>query len=82
MSEGLAQIGIVLAATVVGLPLFFFALLAALDRFERSLSGAPRPAQPAVDTAAVNTAAVETGPDAEVLPLPLPAPAATSAAAV
>jgi len=42
MGAGLAQIGIVLVLTVIGLPLFFFGLMAALDRFERSLSAQPR----------------------------------------
>jgi hypothetical protein len=35
---GVAQVGLILVLTVVGLPCAFFTLLALLDRFERSLS--------------------------------------------
>jgi hypothetical protein len=42
MGSGLAQVGVLLALTVVGLPLFFFGLMAALDRFEQSLERVPR----------------------------------------
>lgn len=42
MGSGLAQVGVLLALTVIGLPLFFFGLMAALDRFEQSLERAPR----------------------------------------
>jgi hypothetical protein len=46
MGAGFAQVGLLLLLTVVGLPLFFFGLMAALDRFERSLSLQPRVAAP------------------------------------
>ena len=39
MGAGVAQIVAILVAAVIGLPLFFFALMSALDRFERSISG-------------------------------------------
>lgn len=84
MGVGLAQLGILVLLTVVGLPLFFFGLLAALDRFERSLSDQPRhvaslPAalaaapQPA-QTVAASTAATE----AAVMTLSAASPAAAS----
>jgi hypothetical protein len=38
----LAQVGILLVATVIGLPCFFFTLLALLDHFEQGLTDAPR----------------------------------------
>jgi hypothetical protein len=38
MGAGLGGVGVLLILTIVGLPLFFFALLAALDRFEQSLA--------------------------------------------
>ena len=51
MGSGLAQVGVVLALTVIGLPLFFFGLMSALDRFEQALERAPRKvAQPAEAT--------------------------------
>ena len=50
---GVAQVGLILVLTVVGLPCAFFTLLALLDRFERSLS--PNQAPPeSVVTAAVS----------------------------
>jgi hypothetical protein len=56
---GLAQVGLLLAAIVIGLPCFFFTLLALLDHFEQRLTaGAPtaagagvRPAQVVVQVA-------------------------------
>jgi hypothetical protein len=39
MGAGLAQIVAILVAAVFGLPLFFFGLMSALDRFEQSISG-------------------------------------------
>ena len=59
MSGGLAQVGLLLVAIVVGLPCFFFTLLALLDHFEQRLtSGTPtaagagvRPAQSVVQVA-------------------------------
>lgn len=42
MGGGLLQVGILLVATVVGLPCFFFTLLALLDHFEQGLTNAPR----------------------------------------
>lgn len=41
MGAGYAQVGLLLLLTVVGLPLFFFGLMAALDRFERAISTRP-----------------------------------------
>ncbi len=37
MGAGVAQIVALLVSTVIGLPLFFFALMSALDRFEQAL---------------------------------------------
>ncbi|HEY0870202.1 MAG TPA: hypothetical protein VGD55_07370 [Acidothermaceae bacterium] len=42
MGGGLVQVGILLVATVIGLPCFFFTLLALLDHFEQGLTNAPR----------------------------------------
>ena len=42
---GVAQVGLILLLTVVGLPCAFFTLLALLDRFERSLSPTRVPEQ-------------------------------------
>jgi multisubunit Na+/H+ antiporter MnhB subunit len=62
---GVAQVGLILMLTVVGLPCAFFTLLALLDRFERSLSPHQVPehavaATLPVDTVAVDTVAVDT----------------------
>jgi len=83
MGAGLAMVAIVFGATVFGLPLFFFGLMAALDRFERSLSApqstAPA-AAPAEALAPVATTAAPAPPaqlDTQVL---LPAAAPTAAA--
>jgi len=61
MGAGFAQVGLLLLLTVVGLPLFFFGLMAALDRFERSLSRQPRVAatpsalgSPVIDSAVID----------------------------
>lgn len=74
MGAGLAQVGILLLLTVVGLPLFFFGLMAALDRFERSLSEQPRtalpPAAPPVEASAPAMQPV-LQMDAEVVTLPV-----------
>jgi hypothetical protein len=75
MGAGFAQIGMLILLTIIGLPLFFFALMAALDRFERTLSASPRTvaahAAAPVDSAglATPTVAVEM-PDAAILTLP------------
>jgi hypothetical protein len=53
MGAGLAQIGVLIVLTVIGLPLFFFGLMAALDRFERSLSDTPRD-EPSVTRLSLN----------------------------
>jgi hypothetical protein len=65
MGAGLAEVGVLLVLTIVGLPLFLFALLAALDRFEQSLSAEASAANPA--------AAAVTAPE----PLTVIVPAAT-----
>lgn len=93
MGAGFAQVGLLLLLTVVGLPLFFFGLMSALDRFERALS--PRPegaAAPSVTpepaaAAAPAAAAVEVdpAPAGTVVALPIAAPtiaAGKSAAAI
>jgi hypothetical protein len=96
MGAGFAQVGLLLLLTVIGLPLFFFALMAALDKFERSFSPQPRVAAtptgangPA-DITAASTAPLAVTPEAAVVALPtLPvatsgnaAPASKPAAAV
>jgi hypothetical protein len=87
MGAGLAMVAIVFGATVFGLPLFFFGLMAALDRFERSLSApqsaapaAAAPAEAPVPAAVAATPVPSTSPaqlDTQVL---LPAAAPTAAA--
>lgn len=42
MGGGFAQVGILLVAIVIGLPCFFFTLLALLDHFEQGLTDAPQ----------------------------------------
>lgn len=42
MGAGFAQVGTVVLLTVIGLPLLFFGLLAALDKSERNLAERPR----------------------------------------
>jgi hypothetical protein len=96
MGAGFAQVGVLLLLTVVGLPLFFFGLMAALDKFERSFSPQPRmaatpPSEPTgaeVAPAPVSTpagspaAAPALAPEATVVALPsLPVAAASSAPA-
>ena len=44
MGGGLVQVGILLVAIVIGLPCFFFTLLALLDHFEQGLTNAPQAA--------------------------------------
>lgn len=61
MGSGLAQVGALLALTVIGLPLFFFGLMAALDRFEQRLEREPRKVT-ATTTATANTAATDAAP--------------------
>ena len=88
MGAGLAQVGILLLLTVIGLPLFFFGLMAALDHFERTLSSAPRTVPPAPGgvgasagigaVAAVQPPAIKA--DADVLTLPTAPIAAPTAA--
>jgi hypothetical protein len=78
---GVAQVGLILMLTVVGLPCAFFTLLALLDRFERSLSPHQVPehavaATLPVDTVAVDTVAVAVEPvaieaTADVVSLPM-----------
>jgi len=93
MGAGLAQIGVLMVLTVIGLPLFFFGLMAALDRFEKSLSESPRTVTPVSRVAAgavaspVSVETVVDQPDAEVVTLPTapvsaPATASNSAAAI
>jgi hypothetical protein len=70
MGASLAQISIIVVLSVIGLPLFFFGLMTALDRFERSLSAQPRVVTPRSDAAPVAVQAVPpvvastTSPDA------------------
>lgn len=76
MGAGYAQVGLLLLLTVVGLPLFFFALMAALDRFERAIS-----ARPGVAAHSTPEPLAEPEPQAigSVVSLPVtPAPLATS----
>jgi len=81
MGAGYAQVGLLLLLTVVGLPLFFFGLMAALDRFERAIS--PRQAVPGASTSPATSpepvaeAAPETA--ATVVSLPVASPALASA---
>lgn len=94
MGAGYAQVGLLLLLTVVGLPLFFFGLMAALDRFERAISPRPGAAPgvaPAVVTPEPTPAPVapfdaEPAPVGTVVSLPItPAPVAAagkSAAAI
>jgi hypothetical protein len=63
---GVAQVGLILMLTVVGLPCAFFTLLALLDRFERSLSPSRVPEH------AVSTAAAVSGPVSPSVSAPLP----------
>jgi len=82
MGAGLAQIGVLMVLTVIGLPLFFFGLMAALDHFEKSLSASPRTVDPASPVSAKPLVAIDE-PDAEVLTLPttsMVAPAAATSA--
>jgi hypothetical protein len=84
MGAGFAQIGLLLLLTVVGLPLFFFGLMAALDKFEHSLTPQPRVTvtPPAADS---STAGSAPAPQAAVVALPTAAATPTaskSAAAV
>jgi hypothetical protein len=69
MGAGLAQIGMLILLAVVGLPLFFFMLMAALDRLERTLSESPRTVMPISSARAEPAVAVDM-PDAEILTLP------------
>jgi len=86
MGAGFVQVGILLLLTVVGLPLFFFGLMAALDRFERSLSDQPRTAAlpPSAPPAPAPAPAVQPvlQIDAEVVTLPVTSQASKPAAAV
>lgn len=77
MGAGYAQVGLLLLLTVVGLPLFFFGLMAALDRFERAIS--PRPAVPA--TANSPEPAAEAAPDIAATVVSLPVASASIAGA-
>ncbi|MGH8891452.1 MAG: hypothetical protein ACRDV3_17025 [Acidothermaceae bacterium] len=81
MGAGLAQIGILVVLTVIGLPLFFFGLMAALDRFEKSLSAAPRTVMPVSPVAVEPVSVVEPGAAVLTLPTgPVVAPAAAATA--
>lgn len=71
MGAGFAQIGMLILLTIVGLPLFFFALMAALDRFEGTLSASPRTVSEPVKVADI-------GSDANVVTLPSAGRAVTS----
>jgi len=76
---GVAQVGLILMLTVVGLPCAFFTLLALLDRFERSLSPARVP-EHAVTTAPVSVpVSDETTADVVSLPIHLTHPVAERA---
>jgi hypothetical protein len=86
MGAGFAQVGMLLLLTVVGLPLFFFGLMAALDLFERSLSTRPRAAVPRGVASAAPAGTPADVSDATVValpiaPAPLPAVDTTAAAA-
>ncbi len=65
MGGGLAQVGILLVATVIGLPCFFFTLLALLDHFEQGLTNAPRAVVRPVQVVQLSAAA-ETETDTEL----------------
>jgi len=69
MGAGLAQIGMLILLIVIGLPLFFFMLMAALDRFERTLSESPRTVMPVRSASTAPPVAVDT-PDADIVTLP------------
>jgi len=84
MGAGFAQVGMLLLLTVIGLPLFFFGLMAALDLFERSLSTRPRAvAPPGASSAAPGDLQADVSA-ATVVPLPIassPLPAVDTATA-
>jgi hypothetical protein len=86
MGAGFAQIGLLLLLTVVGLPLFFFGLMAALDKFEHSLTPQPRVAvtPPAPESSATASSAADSSaggaPASQAAVVALPTAAATPAA--
>lgn len=86
MGAGFAQVGIVLALTVIALPLCFFGLMAALDKFEQTLSASPRVVQPpavAQTPAAQSITAQAVAAQASLAQaVDVPAKAAASAASV
>lgn len=81
MGAGFAQIGLLLLLTVVGLPLFFFGLMAALDKFEHSLTPQPRVAvtPPAPESSAAASSAGG-APASQAAVVALPTATATPAA--
>jgi len=93
VGSGLVQVVLLLVATVVGLPCFFFTLLALLDHFEQRLTAgtparvAARPAQVVQVVQAEELAPIESDLESEpigaaVVELPTPfAPSSAPAAA-
>ena len=91
VGSGLVQVALLLVATVVGLPCFFFTLLALLDHFEQRLTSetparvVPRPAPVVQIVPAEEVAPVESDAEliwAAVLELPTPfTPSSAPAAA-
>jgi hypothetical protein len=84
---GLPQVGILLVAIVIGLPCFFFTLLALLDHFERGLTNAPlaatgvRPVQAVQMSAATGSETDAEFIGAAVVELPTPFNASSAPAA-
>jgi hypothetical protein len=85
---GLPQVGILLVAIVIGLPCFFFTLLALLDHFERGLTSAPLADATAVRPVKAVQMSAATGSEtdaefigASVVELPTPFNASSSPAA-
>jgi len=88
MGTGMAQVAVLLVLTVFALPLAFFALMSALDRFERRLDPSteaaafPAAASPPAASPTTQTAAAETeNAAADVVPLPVTTPATAPTAA-
>ena len=72
---GVAQVGLILMLTVVGLPCAFFTLLALLDRFERSLAPHQVPEHAVAAPLPVETVAVEAVDVGELEPIAVAATA-------
>ena len=91
MGSGLAQVVLLLVATVIGLPCFFFTLLALLDHFEQRLTAGtparvvPRPTHVVQIVQADEVDSVESDSEligAAIVELPTPfAPSSSPAAA-